>query len=216
MQALGFIEIPHICISAIAADVMCKAADVVILGFEPTGVETIVVRIGADSPDSIEAALDAGEEETERLGAQVVARRCIARPDEAIYHLNDEPNTINPLFGGRNEFRPDDFSPNLKDTMKNNTNALGILETQGFTASVEATDTMLKAADVQLVGKEKIGAAYVAITISGDVAAVSAAIQAGSDAVGSLGKLIAGHVIARPHEDLHAILPANVGQSLSK
>ena len=183
MQALGFIEIPHITISAIAADVMCKAADVVVLGFEPTGVETIVVRLGADGPDAIQAALDAGEAETGRLGAQVVARRCIASPDSALYHLNDDPNTINPLYGGRTEFRPDDFSPNLKDSMKRNTNALGILETQGFTACVEATDTMLKAADVQLVGKEKIGAAYVAITISGDVAAVSAAIDAGKDAV---------------------------------
>ena len=216
MQALGFIEVPHICISAIVADVMCKAAGVDVLGFEPTGVETIVVRIGADGPDAIEAALDAGEIETERLGANMVARRCIAGPDTGLYHLNDEPNTINPLYGGRTEFRPNDYSPNLKDTMKNNTNALGILETQGFTASVEATDTMLKAADVQLVGKEKIGAAYVAITISGDVAAVTAAIDAGSDAVGDLGKLIAGHVIARPHEDLQAILPANVGQALDK
>ncbi|MCL4159965.1 UNVERIFIED_CONTAM: hypothetical protein GTU68_032602 [Idotea baltica] len=75
---------------------------------------------------------------------------------------------------------------------------------------------MLKAADVQVVGKEKIGAAYVAITISGDVAAVEAAIDAGSTAVGSLGKLIAAHVIARPHDDLQGILPANVGQPLSK
>jgi microcompartment protein CcmL/EutN len=216
MSALGFIEIPHICISAIAADVMCKASNVTILGFEPTGIETIVVRIGADSPDSIEAALDAGEMETERLGAQIVARRCLARPDAALGHLNDEANAINPLFGGRNEFRPDDYSPNLKETMKNNISALGILETQGFTASVEATDTMLKAADVQLAGKEKIGAAYVAITISGDVAAVTAAIEAGKEAVGDLGKLIAAHVIARPHEDLQAILPANVGQALKK
>ena len=216
MQALGFIEVPHICISAIVADMMCKAADVAVLGFEPTGIETIVIRIGANGPDAIEAALDAGETETQRLGAQMVARKCIASPDTALNHLNDEPNTINPLYGGRTEFRPDDFSPNLKDTMKNNTHALGILETVGFTASVEATDTMLKAADVQLVGKEKIGAAYVAITIRGDVAAVTAAIDAGSDAVGGLGKLIAGHVIARPHEDLQAILPANVGQAINK
>lgn len=216
MQSLGFIEIPHICVSAIAADVMCKAADVVVLGFEPTGIETIVVRLGAINPDTIAAALDAGEAEAERLGARIVARKCIASPDTSLSHLNDEPNTVNPIYGGRTEFRPDDYSPNLKDTMKNNTQALGIVETQGFTASVEATDAMLKAANVQLVGKEKIGAAYVAITIRGDVAAVSAAVEAGREAVGNLGKLIAAHVIARPHEDLQAILPANVGQSLKK
>lgn len=216
MSALGFIEVPHICISAIVADVMAKVADISILGFEPTGVETIVVRIGAKSIESVDVALDAGEIEAERLGAGTVVRTSMARPDSGIHHLNDEPNSINGIYDGRTEFRPDDYSPNLKDKMKNQTRALGILETQGFTASVEATDTMLKAADVQLVGKEKIGAAYVAVTVEGDVAAVKAAIEAGQEAVGTLGKLIAAHVIARPHEDLHAILPANVGQGLSK
>lgn len=85
--------------------------------------------------------------------------------------------------------------------------AIGILETQGLTAIIEATDAMLKAADVKLVGKEKIGAAFVTVVITGDVAAVSAAIQAGQQAVGSLGKVIAAHVIARPHDELTALLP---------
>jgi microcompartment protein CcmL/EutN len=85
--------------------------------------------------------------------------------------------------------------------------ALGIIETQGLTAILEATDTMLKAANVTLVGKEKIGAAYVTVIVRGDVAAVTAAVDAGSKAVGSLGKLVAAHVIARPHEDLTALLP---------
>lgn len=85
--------------------------------------------------------------------------------------------------------------------------ALGILETQGLTAILEATDVMLKAANVTLVGKEKIGAAYVTVMIRGDVAAVKAAIDAGATAVGSLGKLIAAHVIPRPHHELAALLP---------
>ena len=153
MQALGYLEVPHIAISAIAGDVMCKAANVVILGYEPTGIETIMIRIGAGSPEDVEAALDAGEWETERLGAKVEARICVPRADEAIYHLNDEPNTIHPIYFGRSEFRPDDYNPNYKDAMKNNIKALGIIETQGFTAAVEATDTMLKAANVKLVGK---------------------------------------------------------------
>lgn len=197
------------------ADAMAKVANISILGFEPTGIETIVVRIGANSIESIDAALDAGETEAARLGANAVMRTSMARPDTGIHHLNNEPNSINGIYDGRTEFRPDDYSPNLKDKMKNQASALGILETQGFTASVAATDTMLKAANVNLVGKEKIGAAYVAITIQGDVAAVNAAIDAGRDAVGNLGKLIAAHVIARPHEDLQAILPANAGQPLS-
>jgi len=91
--------------------------------------------------------------------------------------------------------------------MNNKLEALGILETQGLTAILEATDAMLKSANVTLVGKEKIGAAYVTVIVRGDVAAVTAAVEAGAKAVGSLGKLIAAHVIARPHEELLALLP---------
>jgi ethanolamine utilization microcompartment shell protein EutS len=86
--------------------------------------------------------------------------------------------------------------------------ALGILETQGLTAILYATDAMLKAANVELVGKEKIGAAYVTIIIKGDVAAVKAALEAGAQAVGDPGKLIAAEVISRPHEDLLRLLPS--------
>ena len=96
--------------------------------------------------------------------------------------------------------------PFRADERINEDELLGILETQGLTAILEATDAMLKAANVTLVGKEKIGAAYVTVIVKGDVAAVTAAVQVGSRAVGQLGKLIAAHVIARPHEDLTALL----------
>ncbi|MCL5096701.1 MAG: BMC domain-containing protein [Candidatus Omnitrophica bacterium] len=91
--------------------------------------------------------------------------------------------------------------------MNPNQLALGILETQGLTAILEATDAMLKAANVTLVGKEKIGAAYVTVIVRGDVAAVKAAVDAGAKAVDGLGKLVAAHVIARPHPDLASLLP---------
>jgi microcompartment protein CcmL/EutN len=91
--------------------------------------------------------------------------------------------------------------------MATNQPALGIIETQGLTAVLEASDAMLKAANVTLVGKEKIGAAYVTVIVKGDVAAVTAAVEAGAQAVGNLGKLVAAHVIARPHDDLIALLP---------
>jgi microcompartment protein CcmL/EutN len=119
----------------------------------------------------------------------------------------DSPNSINPLYGGREQFLPADFPTPPNSPMSNKPQAIGILETQGLTAIIEATDAMLKAADVKLVGKEKIGAAFVTVVITGDVAAVSAAIQAGQQAVGSLGKVIAAHVIARPHDELTALLP---------
>lgn len=90
----------------------------------------------------------------------------------------------------------------------NNSSAIGLLETQGLVAALHATDEMLKSAAVQLVGKEKIGAAYVTIIVRGDVAAVQAAIAAGRQTVERLGgKLIMADVIPRPHPDLAALLP---------
>ena len=89
-----------------------------------------------------------------------------------------------------------------------NSEAIGLLETQGLVAALHATDEMLKGAAVTLVGKEKIGAAYVTIMVRGDVAAVTAAIDSGKAAVERLGgKLILADVIARPHPDLAALLP---------
>ena len=85
--------------------------------------------------------------------------------------------------------------------------ALGMVETKGFVGAVEAADAMVKAANVQLIGKEYIGAGYVTVMVRGDVAAVQAAVDAGAAAVGNLGKLIAAHVIPRPHHDLLALLP---------
>lgn len=86
--------------------------------------------------------------------------------------------------------------------------ALGLVETQGLVAALHATDEMLKAAAVELVGKEKIGAAYVTIIVRGDVAAVQAAVDAGRQTVQRLdGKLILADVITHPHPGLAALLP---------
>ena len=87
--------------------------------------------------------------------------------------------------------------------------AIGLLETQGLVAALHATDEMLKGASVTLVGKEKIGAAYVTIIVRGDVAAVKSAIDTGRATVERLGvKLLLADVIARPHPDLAALLPS--------
>jgi len=80
--------------------------------------------------------------------------------------------------------------------------ALGMIETRGQTGLVEATDAMLKAADVQLVKSLAIGGAYVTVVVQGDVGSVKAAVDAGAEAAGRVGELIAAHVIARPHDTL--------------
>lgn len=85
--------------------------------------------------------------------------------------------------------------------------ALGMIETRGFTASVEAADAMVKAAKVDLVGYEKIGGGYVTTIVRGDVAAVKAATEAGVRAAERVGEMVSVHVIARPHANIDAVLP---------
>src|SRR3989440_6635090 len=85
--------------------------------------------------------------------------------------------------------------------------ALGMVETKGFVGAVEAADAMVKAANVQLLGKEYIGAGYVTVFVRGDVGAVKAATDAGAAAARRVGELISVHVIPRPHAEVERVLP---------
>ncbi|MEY4566236.1 MAG: hypothetical protein RLY14_1206 [Planctomycetota bacterium] len=84
--------------------------------------------------------------------------------------------------------------------------ALGMIEVKGFVALVEAADAMMKAANVQFLGWDKIGSGLVSAFVSGDVAAVKAATDAGAAAAGRIGEVVSVQVIARPHEDLGKVL----------
>ena len=86
--------------------------------------------------------------------------------------------------------------------------ALGMVETRGLVAAIEAADAMVKAANVVLIGSEKIGSGLVSVMVRGDVGAVKAAVDAGAAAAGSLGEVIATHVIPRPHADVEKLLPS--------
>ncbi len=85
--------------------------------------------------------------------------------------------------------------------------ALGMIETRGLTAAVEAADAMVKAAEVVLVGTEKIGSGLVSVIVRGDVGAVKAATEVGAEMASKLGELVAVHVIPRPHSDVEKLLP---------
>src|SRR5436309_15318776 len=89
----------------------------------------------------------------------------------------------------------------------NHMEALGMIETKGLTALIEASDAMLKSANVTLIGWQKIGSGLVTALVVGDVAAVKAAVDAGASAAGRVGEVIGVQVIPRPHEDLGTILP---------
>jgi len=86
-------------------------------------------------------------------------------------------------------------------------NALGMIETKGLVAAIEAADAMVKAANVTLVGKEHIGGGLVTVLVRGDVGAVKAATDAGAAAAERVGELISVHVIPRPHSEVETILP---------
>ena len=99
-----------------------------------------------------------------------------------------------------NPTREEKRSQNMMD-------ALGLIETRGLTALIEASDAMVKAARVELVGYQQIGGGLVTAMVRGDVAACKAATDAGAAAAQRVGELVAVHVIPRPHEDLEAVFP---------
>lgn len=87
--------------------------------------------------------------------------------------------------------------------------ALGMVETKGLIGAIEAADAMVKAANVTLVGKEKIGSGLVTVMVRGDVGAVKASVDAGASAAKRVGELVSVHVIPRPHDDVEGILPTD-------
>ena len=94
-----------------------------------------------------------------------------------------------------------------KEEKRMSQEALGMIETRGLVAAVEAADAMCKAANVTLIGTERIGSGLVTVMVRGDVGAVNAAVESGSSAASRLGELVATHVIPRPHTDVEQILP---------
>ena len=85
--------------------------------------------------------------------------------------------------------------------------ALGLIETRGTVAAIEAADAMLKAAKVKFLGRQKVKAGLMVVMVAGDVGAVKAAVSAGTAAAGRVGQVVSSHVIPRPHEDIDFILP---------
>jgi len=98
----------------------------------------------------------------------------------------------------------------------NEMKALGMIETRGFAAMVEASDAMVKAAKVELIGYEKTGGGYVTAIVRGDVASVRAAVDAGVRAAEKVGEIVSTHVIPRPHENVDSALPLGGGKIVAK
>ena len=197
--SLALLEVNNLAPSFLVADACSKAANVRILGIESTDGAAQCIKLVGPIAD-IQAAAERGAELAKLMGSSIFFS-VLAAPLDLTYNLADAKPAFSPLLGGYDIRKP-------RENSMSTTNALGLLETQGLVAALHATDDMLKASNITLAGKEKIGAAYVTIMIRGDVAAVQTAIEVGRQTVERLGgKLIMADVIARPHSDLASLLP---------
>jgi ethanolamine utilization protein EutM len=197
--ALALLEIGNLAPALLVADRCAKSAGVRIIGIESADSAAQCIKL-VGSPGDVREAGEIGLALGRQMGttAELIV---MPAPTEATQALAAQPPAYNPLLEIYDARVP------RKDHMKHS-DAIGLLETQGLVAALHATDEMLKGAAVTLVGKEKIGAAYVTIIVRGDVAAVQAAIDNGKQTVERLGgKLIMADVIAHPHPDLAALLP---------
>ncbi len=199
-MSLALLEVANYCPALMIADRCSKAAGVEIVGIESSfGAEQCIKLKG--SPADVQAAAEAGVALARHMGSRAVWS-VLPGPTGEVQKLSSQPPVFLPMLGIYDAFVK-------RDITMQKSQALGLIETQGLVAALHATDDMLKAASVELVGKEKIGAAYVTIMVRGDVAAVQAAIAAGRAAVEHVGgKLILADVIPRPHPELAALLPA--------
>ena len=204
MNALGLIEVAGWSPSMVVLDTMEKTADVELFQIELNDLAGAMMKITGPL-GAVRAAIEAG-----RLVAESMQVACIT---DII--PNPEPRGRRGWQGGK------EYNPLIEQdvvhtpgeqyreaTVKGQAPfAVGLIETQGFTAVFEAIDTACKTADVEVLAREKLGGGYITVVIKGDVAAVRAAVEAGKAKVDGLGKLIAAHVIPSPTEAVLSLLP---------
>ncbi len=150
----------------------------------------VVITADAKAMDTTDKAVTAGSNTLESNTAET------KEAEKASTTKETEKNKIN------------DTAKTAVREVKMAQEALGMVETRGLVAAIEAADAMLKAANVTLVGTEKIGSGLVSVMVRGDVGAVKAAVESGASSASKLGELVATHVIPRPHTDVEKILPA--------
>lgn len=207
-EALGILEVTGLTAGMVALDTMDKTAGVRLLQTESNDFYGVVIKV-TGSQAAVAAAIAAGKSVAEQMGGKPVGT-VLNRPDERAWAALESKVEVSPLIQ-----QPIVKTPNYEvvgnqrkgSTVAENIFALGFIETQGFTAVFEAIDSACKAANVEVVGKEKLGGGYVTVVIKGDVAAVKAAVEVGVTKVNGLGKLIAGHVIPRPSAAVLSLLP---------
>ena len=201
--AVGLLETTGWTPAMVALDAMEKSAPLRVLQAELNDFLGVCIKM-AGPVATLECAIEQGRQIAEAMGGQP-RTRVIGRYDDRAFEALQSPPEYNPLIQ-----QPVVTIPHQEiDRVTRTIEALGFIETQGFTAVFDAIDTACKAADVRVIGKEKLGGGYVTVVIEGDVAAVQAAIEAGQLRVESLGRLIAAHVVTHPSPAVLGLLPAN-------
>ena len=164
----------------------------------------VCLKITGDTAD-VEAAVGAGVGMARAMAADVVSD-VISSPHKSARAAYEAKSEFSPLIEQDVVHIPEKGKARMSEQAQF---AIGLIETQGLTAVIEAIDTACKAANVEVLGREKLGGGYITVLIKGDVAAVNAAVQAGKAKLEQLGlgKLIAAHVIPRPSAGVLSLLP---------
>jgi microcompartment protein CcmL/EutN len=205
-EATAFIELGSWSAAMVILDGMEKAARVHVLQAELNDRPGVCLKIAGALPD-VRAAVDTAEATGEGMAIAVMTD-VIARPDPRSRAAYEAAPETSPILEQPVVHIPA-TAPDSRyiDMPQQAEFAVGLIETQGFTAVFEAIDTAVKTADVEVLAREKLGGGYITVLIKGDVAAVTAAVEAGKAKVGELGRLIAAHVIASPSRAVLSLLP---------
>jgi microcompartment protein CcmL/EutN len=203
---LALIEIGGWTPAMVILDAMEKTSGVRVLQAELNDRPGVCLKMVGPLGD-IEAAARSAEETAGAMHVEIVAH-VIPGPADSASAAYQAPADFNPLIEQATVHIPENKEGRMKDQASF---AVGLIETQGFTAVFEAIDTALKTAAVEVLAREKLGGGYITVVIKGDVAAVRAAVDAGRTKVEGLGRLIAAHVIPSPSQAVLALLPAKIG-----
>ena len=199
-DALGLVEVGGWSPAMVVLDAMEKNAAIYILQTELNDAPGVCIKLTGSVSD-LHSAMQAAREAADAMQTRILT------------HVIPNPaDGSNAAYYAKPDFNPLIEQPSVQiptePAMSTQANfAVGLIETQGFTAVFEAIDTALKTANVEILAREKLGGGYITVVIKGDVSAVRAAIDAAKGSVEGLGKLIAAHVIPSPSQGVLALLP---------
>lgn len=201
--AIALLEVYSLGAALVVLDRIEKAALVHVLQAELNDYYGLFLKLAGDSA-SVRIAVETARTLTAEMKVALTAKTLDA-PDAEAWSVINSPAEYQPLLDQEVVFIPQPVKHPMTEKSKV-PEAIGLLETQGFAAVTAATDAACKAAGVRVIAKEKLGGGYVTVIFEGDVAAVTAAVEAGRAAAEAVGKLISAHVIPRPSEGVGQIL----------